>query len=82
MSETSKCFGLISLSNGLRRVARCPVFNRTVWYFGSLSGIKMIVIPDDACVNSSIFCATDPVLQSVPYFGGSHLATLDLHSKF
>src|SRR6218665_554969 len=32
------------------RVARCPVFDRTVRYFGSLSGIKMKVIPDNACV--------------------------------
>jgi len=31
-------------------VARRAVFNRTVRYFGSLSGIKMIVIPDYACV--------------------------------
>ena len=37
-----------------------------VWYlarlfgiFGSLSGIKMIVIPDNACVNSSMFCAIE-----------------------
>ena len=58
------------------RVARCPVFNRTVRYFGSLSGIKMIVIPDNTCVNSSIFCATDIGTASVQYFGESHLATL------
>src|SRR6218665_1645760 len=32
------------------RVARCSVFNWTVWYFGSLSVIKMIVIPDVAHV--------------------------------
>src|SRR6218665_452821 len=25
----------------------------------TLSGMKMIVMPDNACVNSSIFCATD-----------------------
>src|SRR6218665_1548512 len=34
----------------IHRVARCPVFDRTVRYFGSLSGIKMKVIPDNACV--------------------------------
>jgi len=39
----------------IHRITRCPVFNRTVRYFGSFSGIKMIVIPDTACVNSSIF---------------------------
>src|SRR6218665_145253 len=32
----------------LIRVARCPVFNWTVRYFVSLSGIKMIAIPDNA----------------------------------
>ena len=32
------------------RVARCSVFNWTVWYFGSLSVIKMIEIPDVAHV--------------------------------
>jgi len=36
------------------RVARCPVFNRAVWYFGSLSGIILIVITDNTCVNSPI----------------------------
>src|SRR6218665_1307884 len=43
------------------RVARCPVCNRTVRYFGSSSGVKMIVglIPDNACANSSKFCATN-----------------------
>ena len=30
------------------RVARCPVFNLTVRYFGFLSGRKMIAIPDNA----------------------------------
>src|SRR6218665_927319 len=40
-------------------VARCLLFNRTVRYFGFLSGIKMILIPENACVNNSIFCATD-----------------------
>jgi len=38
------------------------------------TGIKMIVIPDNACVNSSIFCDTDTA--GVRYFGDSHLATL------
>src|SRR6218665_1966931 len=32
------------------RVARCPVLHRTVRYFGSLSGVKMKEIPDNACV--------------------------------
>src|SRR6218665_2981347 len=32
-------------------VARCPIFSRTVRYFGPLSGIRMIVIPDNASVN-------------------------------
>src|SRR6218665_3935535 len=36
----------------------------------------MIVIPDNACVNSSIFWATDTATDSVGYFGESHLATL------
>jgi len=36
---------------------RCPVFNRTVRYFCSLAGIEMIVMPDNACVNSWIVCA-------------------------
>ena len=37
------------------RVARCLVFNRTVWYFDSVSGIKVIAIPDNACVISQYF---------------------------
>ena len=58
------------------RVVRCPVFNRTVRYnSGSLSGIEMIVIPDNACCNSSIFCATKTGTASVWYFGERHLAT-------
>jgi len=63
-------------SDYILRVARCPVFNWTVRYFGSLSGIKMIVgiISDNAQINSSIFCATGTA--SVRYFGESHLATL------
>src|SRR6218665_2969171 len=32
-------------------VARCPIFSRTVQYFGPLSGIRMIIIPDNASVN-------------------------------
>ena len=48
------------------RVARCPVFSWTVRYFGPLFGIRMIVIPDNASVNSSIFCATNIV--NVRYF--------------
>src|SRR6218665_818332 len=36
------------------RVARCQIFNRTVRHFSSLSGIILIVIPDNTCVNSSI----------------------------
>src|SRR6218665_1618323 len=43
------------------RVARCPVFNRTVRYFGSLSGIKM---------------SGNTGTTSVRYFGESYLATL------
>jgi len=54
-------------------VASCPAFNRTVRCFDSLSGIKMVVIPDNACVNSLIFCATDTGTASVRYFGESHL---------
>jgi len=54
------------------RVARCPMFSRTVRYFDSLSGIQIIVISDNACVNNSIF----PGTASVRYFGESHLAAL------
>jgi len=50
------------------RVARCLVFNWTVWYFGPLSFIKIIIIHDNACVNSSIFCATDIGTVNVRYF--------------
>jgi len=35
----------------------------------------MIVILDNACVNSSIFCTTDTDTASVHYFGESHMAT-------
>jgi len=45
-----------------------------VRYFGSLSGIKMIVIPDNECVNSSIFCTTDTGTQCQGFF--SYLAIL------
>ena len=43
--------------------------------FGSLSSIQMIVIPDNACVNtrSSIFSATDAGTASVRYLWDSHL---------
>ena len=58
------------------RVARCPVFNQIVQYFGSLSGIKMMVMPENACVSSSMFCATVTGTASVRYFGESLLATL------
>src|SRR6218665_2229314 len=58
------------------RVARCPVFNRAVRFFGSLSGIILIVIPDNTRVNSSIICAKATGKASVRYFGESHLATL------
>jgi len=61
---------------GFVRVARCPVLNRTVRYFGSLSGIILIVIPHNTCVNSSIVCAKYAGTTSVRYFGESHLATL------
>ena len=47
------CIGILGIiiDRGAKiRVARCPVFDRTVRYFGSLSGIKMKVIPDNACV--------------------------------
>jgi len=50
------------------RVARSPVINRTVRSFDTLSSIKMIVIPDNACVNSSIFCPIDTGTASVRYF--------------
>ena len=42
------------------KVARCPVFNRTVRYFGSLSSIKMIII--HACVDLGVtlVCQFDP----------------------
>jgi len=49
--------------------------------FGSLSGMKMIEIPDNAYV-SSIFCATDTDTASVLYFGESHMATLTLSPVF
>src|SRR6218665_1626939 len=51
---------------------------RTVRYFGSMYCVKMIIIPESACVNSSIFCATDTSTASVRYFGESHLATLPM----
>jgi len=38
----------------------------------------MIVIPDNSCVNSSIFCATDIGTASVQYLEENHLATLEL----
>src|SRR6218665_1545478 len=38
------------MSKVTHRVARCPVFDQRVRYFGSLSGIKMKVMPDNACV--------------------------------
>jgi len=44
----------------------------TVRYFGSLSGIRMIAILDNACVNSSIFCTTNTSTASVHYFGKSN----------
>jgi len=69
----------------INRVARCPVFNRTIRYFGSLSGrpigLKMTVIPDNGCVNNSIFCATDAQTASVRYSTESHLATLLINEK-
>lgn len=37
---------------------------------------KIIVILGVACVNSSIFCATDTGTASVRYLGESHLASL------
>ena len=51
------------------RVARCPIFIRTVRYFGPLSGIRMIV-PDNASVNtcSSIFGTTNIDTDNVRYF--------------
>src|SRR6218665_919617 len=48
------------------RVARCPVFSRTVRYFAPLSSIRMIVIPDNASVNSSIFCQCPVFLREQP----------------
>ena len=60
------------------RVARCPVFDRTVRYFGSLSGIILIVIPDNICINSSIVFVKDTGPASVRYFGESHLTTLSV----
>src|SRR6218665_3378389 len=41
-SATSAAFRL-PMTTRHYRVARCPVFNRTVLYFGSFSGIKVIV---------------------------------------
>src|SRR6218665_3108861 len=61
----------------MTRFARCPLFNRTP-VFWPLSGVKMIAIPDNACVNSSIFCATDTVTASDRYFGENHLVTLSI----
>jgi len=57
------------------RVARCPVFNQTAGIL-ALSSIKMIIIPDNACANSSIFWATDTGNVSVRYLRESQLATL------
>ena len=34
------------------RIARCPVINRTVRHFGSLPGMKIIVIPDNSFIHS------------------------------
>src|SRR6218665_49660 len=59
-------------------VARCPVLNWTVRYFGSFSSIIFIVIPDNTCVNRSIVCAKDTGTASVRYYVESHLATLDM----
>src|SRR6218665_120444 len=59
------------------RAARYPVFTRTVRYFRSLSGIRMTIILDNACANSSTFCASNTETASVRYFGKSrHLTTL------
>src|SRR6218665_2461383 len=63
------------------RVARCPLFNRTVRHFSSLSGIILIVIPDNTCVNSSIVCDKDTGTASVRYFGESHLASLQTNNQ-
>ena len=68
--------GPIAVIGGVVRAARCPVFNRTVRYFDSLSGIKMIVIPDNDFENSSIFCATYAGTVSFRYFGESPLENL------
>jgi len=54
----------------------CPVFNRTVRYFGSLFVIILIVIPDNTCVHGSIVCAKDSGTASVRNFGESRLETL------
>src|SRR6218665_2538073 len=64
------------LVSSVSRVDTCQVFTRTVRYFGSLSGIEMIEMSDNACVNSSIFCYTDTA--SVWYFEKSHLATISV----
>ena len=64
------------------RVARCPVFNRTVRYFGSLSGIKMKVIPDNACVRYFESSWYSPFfLQSVARLYDISLKKLSINSK-
>src|SRR6218665_1421777 len=45
-----------------------PEFKRTVRYFCSVSGIKMLLIPYNSCINSLIFCATDVGTASVRIF--------------
>ena len=76
LSAMSILANLDTKLSGHSRVARCPVFNRTIRYLGPLSGIKMIVIPYNAWVNSSVFSATDTGTHCVRCFGDSHLATL------
>jgi len=47
------------------RVANCPVFNRTVRYFGDLSGLKMKAKPDMHL--SGIFLTTNIYFMFLTY---------------
>src|SRR6218665_3601667 len=55
------------------------VFSRTVRYFGPLSSVRMIVIPDNASVNSSIF--VQPTL-TLSMSGNFERATWQPYSQF
>jgi len=52
---------------GVSSYARCPVFNRTVQYFGWLSGIKIIVIPNNMHVSIGQYFV--PPTLELPMYG-------------